>query len=57
MICMVGSELGHGEFLATFENFIQIKGKQIIYKCLPSLLCESNWNNGQKELAKCGGIQ
>ena len=26
---MVGSELGLGEFWATFENFIQIKGKNI----------------------------
>lgn len=33
MLCMIGSELGHREFGATFENLIQIKGKELSYKC------------------------
>lgn len=46
MLCMIGSELGHREFLAAFEYFLQIKGKELSCKCLPTLLCGADWNNG-----------
>lgn len=43
---MIGSELGHSEFLATFEKFIQLKGRELSYKCLPTLLYGTDVNNG-----------
>lgn len=38
--------IGTHRIFGNSENFIQIKGKELSYKCLPMLLCGTDWHNG-----------